>query len=142
MFPDYVARTLPLKNKVYRDWTVLENHLILEKMVFKIRDKLGRRMSHFYALDCDLAFEKFQEAVIEEVDIFIPLKKSKPSEQPNWIDNIIKNLAAEKQSSFQTFFGKKKEKFNKIRNKLRKKIKESIIRKCCTKTQKTIPLPF
>ena len=94
VFSDYVRKTVPLKNKVYRDWTVLENHLILEKMVFKIRDKLERLMSHFYALDCDLAFEKFQEAIIEEVDNYIPLKKSKPSQQPNWIDNSIKNLAA------------------------------------------------
>ena len=51
-------------------------------------------MSHFYALDCDLAFEKFQEAILEEVDNYIPLKKAKPSQQPNWIDNIIRNLAA------------------------------------------------
>ena len=129
VFSDYVEKTVPLKNKVYRDWTALENHLILEKMVFKIRDKLGRLMSHFFALDCDLAFEKFQEAIIEEVDNYIPLKKSKPSQQPNWIDNSIKNLAAKKQSLFQTFLrhknNKNKEKFNKIRNKLRKKIKEN-----------------
>ena len=52
VFSDYVGKTVPLKNKFYRDWTVLENHLVLEKMVFKIRDKLGRLMSHFYALDC------------------------------------------------------------------------------------------
>ena len=32
-------------------------------------------MSYFYALDCDLTFEKFQEAIIEEVDNYIPLKK-------------------------------------------------------------------
>ena len=69
-------------------------------MDFKIRDKLGRLLSHFYALDCDLAFQKFQEAIIEEVDKYIPLKKSKPSQQQNWIDNSIKNLAAKKQSFF------------------------------------------
>ena len=102
VFSDYVRKTVPLKNKVYRDWTALENHLILEKMVFKIRDKLGRLMSHFYALNCDLAFEKFQEAIIEEVDNYIPLKKSKLSQQPNWIDNSIKNLVA-KNSLFQNF---------------------------------------
>ena len=39
VFTDYVEKTVPLKNKVYRDWTVLENLLILEKMVFKIIDK-------------------------------------------------------------------------------------------------------
>ena len=103
VFSDYVGKAVPQKNKVYRDWTVLENHLVLEKMVFKIRDKLGRLMSHFYALDCDLAFKKFQEAIIEEVDNYIPLKKSKPSQQQIWIDNSIKNLAAKKQSFFQTF---------------------------------------
>ena len=72
-------------------------------MVFKTRDKLGRLMSHFYALDCDLAFENFQEAIIEEVDNYISLKKSKPFQHPNWIENSIKNLAAKKESSFQTF---------------------------------------
>ena len=77
-------------------------------MVFKIRHKLGGLMSHFYALDCDFAIEKFQEAIIEEVDNYIPLKKSKPSQQPNWIDNSIKNLAAKKQSLFQTFLSRKK----------------------------------
>ena len=78
------------------------------------------------------------------------MKKSKPSQQQNWIDKSIKKLAAKKQSFFQTFLrhknNKNKEKFNKIRNKLRKKIKEnkkkSIIRKCCTKTQKTTPAAF
>ena len=41
-------------------------------------------MSHFYGLDCDLLFEKFQEAIIEEVENYIPLKKkTKPSQQPN-----------------------------------------------------------
>ena len=129
MFSDYVGKPVQPKNKVYRDWTVLENHLVLEKMVFKIREKLGRLMSHFYALDYDLAFQKFQEAIIEEVDNYIPLKKSKPSQQQNWIHNSIKNLAAKKQSFFQTFLrqknNKNKEKFNKIRNKMRKKIKES-----------------
>ena len=38
-------------------------------------------MSLFYALGCDLAFQKFQEAIIEEVDNYIPLKKSKPCQQ-------------------------------------------------------------
>ena len=116
VFSDYVRKAVPQKNKFYRDWTVLENHLILEKMVFKIRDKSGRLMLHFYALDCDLAFQKFQEAIIEEVDNYIPLKKSKPSRQQNWIDNSIKNIAAKKQSFFQTFLrhktNKNKEKFN------------------------------
>ena len=86
-------------------------------------------MSHFYALDCDLAFENFQEAIIEEVDNYIPMKKSRPSQQPNWIENSIKNLATKKQSLFQTFLrhknNKNREKFNKIRNKLRTKIKEN-----------------
>ena len=72
-------------------------------MVFKIRDKLGRLMSHFYALDCDLAFQKFQEAIIEEVDNYIPLKKSKPSQQQNWIDNSIKNLAAKSRGFCRPF---------------------------------------
>ena len=39
VFSDYVGKTVPLKNKIYRDLTVLENLLILEKMVFKIIDK-------------------------------------------------------------------------------------------------------
>ena len=60
VFSDYVGKAVPQKNKVYRDWTVLENHLVSEKIVFKIRDKLGRLMLHFYALDSDLAFQKFQ----------------------------------------------------------------------------------
>ena len=34
VFSDYVGKTVPLKNKVYRDWTVLENHLFLEKNGF------------------------------------------------------------------------------------------------------------
>ena len=34
VFSDYVGKTVPLKNKVYRDWTVLENHLNLEKNGF------------------------------------------------------------------------------------------------------------
>ena len=86
-------------------------------MVFIIRDKLGRLMSHFYALDRDLAFEKFQGAIIEEVDNYIPLKKSKPSHQPNWIDNSINNLAAKKRSVFQTFLRHKKIKIRKISKK-------------------------
>ena len=42
VFSDYVGKSVPLKNKVYRDWTVLENHLFLEKKLCKKRDKLGR----------------------------------------------------------------------------------------------------
>ena len=72
-------------------------------MVFKLGDKLGRLISQFYALDCDLAFEKFQEAIIEEVDNYNPLKKSKPSRQQNWIDNSIKKLAA-KNRVYSKFF--------------------------------------
>ena len=72
VFSDYVEKTVPPKNKVYRDWAVLENHLTSEKMVFTIRDKLGRLMSQFYALHCDLVIEKFQEAIIEEVDNYMP----------------------------------------------------------------------
>ena len=34
VFTDYVEKNVPLKNKVCRDWCV--------RMVFKIRDKLGR----------------------------------------------------------------------------------------------------
>ena len=41
VFSDYVGKAV---GKVYRDWTVLENHLVLEKMILKIRDKLGRLM--------------------------------------------------------------------------------------------------
>ena len=33
VFSDYVGKAVPQKNKVYRDWTVLENHLVLEKNV-------------------------------------------------------------------------------------------------------------
>ena len=73
-------------------------------MVFKIRNELSRPMSKFYALDCDLAFEKFQEAIIEEVDTFIPLKRSKASQQPNWIDNRITNLAAKETGFFLNVF--------------------------------------
>ena len=73
-------------------------------MVLKIREKLGRRMSQFYGLDCDFAFEKFPEAIIEEVDNYIPLKKSKHSQQPNWIDNSIKNLAAKRNKDYFNFF--------------------------------------
>ena len=102
VFSDYAEKTVPQKNKIYRDWAVLENNLTLEKMVFKLRDKLGRLMSQFYALNCDLAFEKFQEAIIE-VDNYIPLKKSKPSQQPNWIDNSIKNFATKK-TAYSNFF--------------------------------------
>ena len=72
-----------------------------------------------------------------------------PSQQQNWIDNSIKNLAAKKQSFVQTFVrhknNKNKEKFNKIRNKLRKKIienKKIYYQKICTKTQKTTPAAF
>ena len=36
-------------------------------------------MSQFYAKDLYLAFEKFQEAIIEEVNNYIPLKRSKDS---------------------------------------------------------------
>ena len=129
VFSDFVRKTVPLKNKIYRDWAVLENHLILEKKVFKIRNKLGRLMSHLYALDCDLAFEKFQEAIIEEDDNYIPLKKSKLFQQPNWIDNSIKNLAAKNRAYSRTFRDTKITKTtkttNKIRNKLREKIKEN-----------------
>ena len=149
VFSDYVEKTVPLRNNVYRDWTVLENHLISEKMVFKLRDKLGRLMSHFHALYCDLAFEKFHEAFIEEVDNYMPLKKPKPSQQPNWIDNSIRNLAAKKQSLFKTFLrhknNKNKEKFNKIRNKPRKKIKENkriYYQKMLQKTRETISAAF
>ena len=45
-------------------------------------------------MDCDLALEKFQKAIIEEVNKYIPLKRSTNSKQPNWIDKIRKNLAA------------------------------------------------
>ena len=72
-------------------------------MVFEIRDQLGRLMSPFCAWDCCLAFEKFQEAIIEEVDNYIPLKKSKPSQQPNWIDISIKKLAAKNRADSRPF---------------------------------------
>ena len=35
VFSDYVGKTVPLKNKVYRDWTALENHLIFKKWFLK-----------------------------------------------------------------------------------------------------------
>ena len=83
-------------------------------MALKIRDKLGRLMSQFFALDCNLAFEKFQEAIIEKIDNNIPLKKSKPSQQSNWIDNSIKNLPAKNQSLFEIFWDTKIIKTKKI----------------------------
>ena len=61
-------------------------------------------MSKFYGLDCDFAFEKFQETIIEEVDNYIPLKKSKHSQQLNWIDNSIKNLALKRNKAYFNFF--------------------------------------
>ena len=103
MSSDYAEKTVPQKSKVCRDWIVLENHLTLEKMVFKLRHKLCRLMSHFYALDCDLALEKFQDAIIEEVDNYIPLKISKLSQQPNWINNSIQNLAAKNRAYSKIF---------------------------------------
>ena len=61
-------------------------------------------MSHFYALDCDLAFQKFQEAIIEEVDNYIPLKKSELSQQQNWINNSIKKISSKKTEIFPDLF--------------------------------------
>ena len=111
VFSDYVEKTVPPKIKVDRDWAVLENHITLEKMLFKLGVKLSRLLQ-FYALDCDLVFENFQEAIIEEVDNYMPLKKSKLSQQPNWIDNSM-NLAAKKHSLFQTFLDTKTKKATK-----------------------------
>ena len=34
-------------------------------------------MSQVFAIDCDFAFEKFKESIIEEVNNHIPLKRSK-----------------------------------------------------------------
>ena len=68
LFSDFVEKTVPLKIEVHKDWAARENHLTLEKIVLKLRDKLGRLVPQFYALDCDLAFEKFQENITEEVD--------------------------------------------------------------------------
>ena len=65
-----------------------------QKMIFKIKKILGKLISRYYATDCDLAFEKFEAAIIEEVNKYIPLKRSTNSKQPNWMENIIKNLAA------------------------------------------------
>ena len=50
--------TVQIVSSDYVEKAVLENPLNLEKLVFKIRDKLGRLMSQFYDLDCNLDFEK------------------------------------------------------------------------------------
>ena len=78
-----------------------------------MKDKLGRLMTILYAMYCDCAFKTFHEAVIEEVNNYIPLKRPKDSKQPNWID-MINNLPAKK-----TLIN------NIIKNKLKKKIREN-----------------
>ena len=69
VFSDYVEKTVPLKNKVYRNWTALENHLILEKMVFKIRDKLGRFMAHFLLWIVVLLLKSFKRLSLRKLTI-------------------------------------------------------------------------
>ena len=44
----------------YRHWAILENKSVLEKLVFKLKDKLQGFQDNFGLLDCDSSFEKFQ----------------------------------------------------------------------------------
>ena len=51
----------------YINWAVLENNSALEKLVFNLRRKLQGLQDNFCLLDCDSAFEKFQQTLIDEL---------------------------------------------------------------------------
>ena len=51
----------------YRNWAVLENNSVLEKLLFKLKHKLQWFLDNFCLLDCDSALEKLQQFIIDEV---------------------------------------------------------------------------
>ena len=77
-------------------------------MFLKEKNKLGKFMLHFYAVDCDLASEKTQEAVIEEVENYIPVKRQKTL--INNLDcQIYRKISSEKNRSCSKFFETQKQ---------------------------------
>ena len=76
----------------YRHWATLENNSVLEKIVFKLKHKLQEFQDIFCLSDCDSSFEKFQQTIIDEINYYVPEKKSKALRHKSWIDNSVKNL--------------------------------------------------
>ena len=81
----------------YRNWSVLGNNSLLEKLVFRMRHKLKCYKDNFCLLGCDSAFEKFQQTIIDETNYYVPEKKSETIRHQKWIDNSIIKLAAKNQ---------------------------------------------
>ena len=111
----------------YRHWVILENNYVLEKLVFKMKHKLQGFQDTFCLLDCDSSFEKFQQTIIDEINHYVPERKSKALRHKSWIDNSNKNLV-EKQKLCQRYMQQKtndnKKRYNKIRNLLQKRVLE------------------
>ena len=99
---DEETRETGLKmQQYYRHWAILENNYVLENLVFKLKNKLEGFQDNFCLLDCDSSFEKIQQTIIDEINHYVPEKKSKALRYKSWIDNSIKNLAAKKQKFYK-----------------------------------------
>ena len=70
----------------YRNGAVLENHSVLEKLVFKLKHKSRGFQETFCLFDCDSPFKKFQQTIIVELKHYVPEKKSKTLRHKSWID--------------------------------------------------------
>ena len=62
-----------------------------------MKHKLQCYKDKFCLLECDSAFEKFQQTIIDETKHYVPEKKSETIRHQTWIDNSINKLAAVKQ---------------------------------------------
>ena len=82
-------------------------------------------MSQFYALDCDLAFEKFQQAIFEEVDNCILPKKSKTIGTELDLHQTIEFKSKKHPHFLKDKINENKDKFIEIRNKLQNQIRET-----------------
>ena len=56
----------------YRNWAILDNNSVLEKLLFKLKHKLPSFQDNFRLLDFDSSFEIFQQTIIDEIKHFVP----------------------------------------------------------------------
>ena len=51
----------------YKNLAALKHNSLLEMLVFQLNQKQKGLQDNFCLLDCDSAFEKFQQTIIDEV---------------------------------------------------------------------------
>ena len=87
----------------YRNWAVLENNSVLQKLVFKLKHKL----QSFQETLSQTATQHLKNFILLMKKHYVPEKKSKILRHESWSHNSIKNLAAIKQKLYQRYMQQK-----------------------------------